>query len=358
MSIFNDALNRIEQSRNNKYNCIPYDKKLPRFSEYLPGIEQERYYLVSGASGAGKTQLTDDFFVFTPHDFIEENETDIEEETFYYSLELDKVTKMHQWMSRRLFTHYGIRSGIKVLQSVGKNRLNENLFMAVQETRAYFEKLEDSVHMYDGMITPSKVISDIENYAKRSGKITSKEIVRPDGSKEIVFSSYKPNKPKKYVKIILDHYSLLSSDNGSVIKQTIEELSRYFVLARNKYGYIPIPVQQQTASSENLEHFKSSKLLPSKDGLAESKLTFNDCDLAIGIFEPQKHEIKSDRGYNIFEMKDNYRNISIFKNRYGVSNVGVGLYFDGAVNFFAELKRPENMNSEDYEKIKNKKYYG
>lgn len=355
MSIFNEALQRIEQNRNNKHNCIPYDNKLPRFSEYLPGIEQKRYYLITGASGAGKSQFTDDLFVFTPHDFIEENKTDIEEETFYYSLELDKITKMQQWMSRRLFTHYGIRSGIKILQSVGKNRLNDHLFMAVQETRAYFEKLEDSVHMYDGTITPSKIIRDIESHARKNGIIDSRDIVAPNGQIEKVFVKYIPNNPKKYVKIILDHYSLMSSDNGASIKQTIEETSRYFVLARNRYNYIPIPIQQQNASSENLDHFKSSKLLPSKDGLAESKLTYNDCDLGIGIFEPQKHEIKSDRGYNIFEMKDNYRSINIFKNRYGTSNIGIGLYFDGAVNYFSELPRADQINSSHYDMIKNKK---
>lgn len=351
MSIFNDALSQIESNRNNKHNCIPYDKKFPRFSEYLPGIEQKKYYLISGASGAGKSQLTDDLFVFTPYDFTQDEDTDITINIDYYSLEMDKVSKMHQWMSRRLFTHYGIRSGMKVLQSVGKNRLNDHLFMAVQETRAYFEKFEDCIKMHDGDTTPSNVISRMDSYAAKNGK-TIIENVEKDG--EIIqVEKYTANNPKEYKMIILDHYGLLSG-NGST-KQTIEELSKGFVAARNKYSYIAVPIQQQTASSEDLEHFKNLKLLPSKDGLGESKLTYNDCDLSIGVFEPQRHEIKSFNGYQISEMKDGYRYMNIFKNRYGAPNVGVGLYFDGAVNFFKELPRKDEINGSHYEMIKNRK---
>lgn len=355
MSIFDDALDIIDQNRNNRFNCIPYDRKLPRFSEFLPGIEQKQYYLIAGASGAGKSQFTDDFFVFTPYDFLQENDTDLDLDISYYSIEMSKITKMHQWMARRLFTHYGIRSGVKILQSIGKNRLNDNLWMAVQETRQYFEGLESKLTMYDGVVTPNRIIRDTESYARQNGKIIEKRIYREDGSSEVVFDRYIPNNPKKYKIIILDHYSLLSSDSGSQIKSTIEELSKYFVLARNRYGFIPVPIQQLSAESENLEHFKSSKLLPSKDVLGESKLTYNDCDVAIGISQPQKHEIKQDRGYNIFEMRDAYRSVNLFKSRYGSSNLGIGLYFDGAVNYFKELPRSDQINSSHYEMIKNRK---
>lgn len=342
MSIFDNAIGLIDHNRNSKHNCIPYEEKTPRFSEYLPGIEKKRYYLVTGASGAGKTQITDDFFVFTPHDFIIEKDTNIKVTHDYYSLELDKISKFHQWMSRRLLTTYGIRTGMNILQSVGKNRLSDHLWMAVRETRQYFEELEDTLEMHDGTITPSQVLKNIDDYALRNGKIGKDGI-------------YIPNNPNEYRIIILDHYSLLSSDGNKSIKQTIEELSKGLVLARNKYSFIPVIVQQQNAESENLDHFKSLKLLPSKDGLAESKLTYNDCDVALGIFEPQRHEIKSFGGFNIYEMGDSFRYLNIFKNRYGMSNKGIGLYFDGACSYFKELPKKDQINSSHYEMIKNRK---
>lgn len=259
-------------------------------------------------------------------------------------------------MTSRLYTNYGIRIGIKILQSVGKNRINDNVFMAVQETKDYFEKLEDIVKIHDGIITPQRIIKDIENYARENGTIKWREQKKEDGTTEKLFDGYKPNNSKEYVIIILDHYGLLTPNQGSLSsKQTIEELSRYLVLARNRYNYIPVPIQQQNGQSEDIEHYKLSKMLPSKDGLAESKLTYNDCDIALGIFQPQKHEIKNHKGYNVFEMGDSFRYVNIFKNRYGVSNIGIGMYFDGAINYFKELPRVDQMNSSHYDMIKCRK---
>lgn len=353
MSLFDRAVKKIEENKFKKYNCIPFDEAYPRFSEYLPGI-QRRYYLVSGASGAGKSQVTDDFFLFHPFNFLENNETDIKLKVFYYSLEMDAETKMHQWISRRLYQKYGIRTSIDILQSVGKNRINDNIYMAVMETREYFEKLEDILIMKDGSINPQGIINDIESYARSNGEVINKSIKIKDEEKQ-VFDHYKAHDPNEYVEIVIDNYNLLNVESGMQIKQTIEKLSKFFVKARNRYGYTPVAIQQQSAESENLEHFKALKLEPNKQCLGDSKLTYNDCDIALGIFQPQKHDIKTYRGYNISEMGDNYRNVNIFKNRYGISNVNVGLYFDGAVNFFRELPRADLMNSSTYDRIKQKK---
>ena len=91
MAIFQRALERIDENRNNRHNCIPFDEKLPRFSEFLPGVQQGRYTIVSGASGAGKSQFTDDFFVFTPYDFILEKETDLKLKIFYGLFQQKKI---------------------------------------------------------------------------------------------------------------------------------------------------------------------------------------------------------------------------------------------------------------------------
>lgn len=354
MTLFDRALRRIEQNKSKRFNCIPFDQSLPRFSNYMPGIQQGRYYLVSGVSGAGKSQLTDELFIFNPWDFLKENKTDLKIKILYYSLEVDAETKMTQWMSRRLFTNYGIRTSIDILQSVGKNRINDNIHMAVMETRAYFEELEDVLVMKDGAINPTGIINDIHQYAINNGKEVKKIVDYGKGPQE-VFDHYVPRNSNEYVEVIVDHYSLLNLEMGMDIKHTIEKLSTSFVRARNRYNYIPVGIQQQSGEMENVEHIKLSKLEPSKVGLGETKLTYNDCDLALGIFQPQKHEIKSYRGYNLVPMQDNYRNVNIFKNRYGMSNVNVGMYFDGAVNFFTELPPSDQIKDIHYEAIKNKK---
>lgn len=356
MSLFEKAFNRIEENRFKQYNCIPFTEKFPKLSEYLPGPQQGRYYIVSGASGAGKSQVTDHMFLFTPFDFTKESETDIKVKTFYFSLELDGETKMHQWIARQLYKKYGIRASVDILQSVGKNRCSDNISMCVKETMEYFNNLEGDLIFYEGNYTAQSIIDIIESYAGSNGILKDKETIVTNslGTQEVKveFESYKPKDPNEYVIIIVDHASLLAVEEKSTTKLAIEKLSKYFIKAKNRYKYIPVLIQQQSAEKENVDHFKASKLEPSKDGLAESKLTYNDCDVALGIFQPQKHEINNYRGFNVLEMGDSYRNLSIFKNRFGVSNVNMGLYFDGAVNYFKELPRKDSINSSHYEMIK------
>lgn len=343
MSLFDDAFKRIEENSHKKHNCIPFAEKFSRLSEYLPGPQQGQYYLVSGASGAGKSQLTDDLFLFTPIDFVMEFKTDIKVKIFYYSLELDGESKMHQWMARKLFINYDIRTGVDILKSVGAARINDNIKMAVKETKNYFDRFEDYIFFRQGSFSAQSIIQEIEQYAISHGTIVYKDDK---------FEKYIPNDSNEYLFIIVDHASLLSTEQGLPIKQCIEKLSRYFVTIRNNYNYIPVLIQQQSADSENVDHYKAGKLEPSKSTLGESKLTYNDCDIALGIFQPQKHEIKTYKGYNIIDMGDNYRNFSIFKNRFGKSNVNVGMYFDGAINIFKELPKKEDINVSHYEMIK------
>lgn len=133
-------------------------------------------------------------------------------------------------------------------------------------------------------------------------------------------------------------------------------LSKNFVKYRNRYHYTPVLIQQQTGEKENVEHFKSEKMEPSKDGLSNTKLTYNDCDIALGIFSPQKYEIQKYRKYHVVDMGDSYRNISVFKNRFGTSaGINVGAAFYGEVNYFKELPKGEDMIAYHYDLVKKRK---
>ena len=66
MSIRERLKDFIEARRNKvlsgEVNCIP--TPFPRFSEQFPGIEQGKFYLVSGASKASKTQIMNYLFLY------------------------------------------------------------------------------------------------------------------------------------------------------------------------------------------------------------------------------------------------------------------------------------------------------
>ena len=132
--------------------------------------------------------------------------------------------------------------------------------------------------------------------------------------------------------------------------------AEYCLRIRDDYGYSVINVQQQAADKERQEFtYKGqsieSKLEPSLDGLGDNKMTQRDADVVLGLFAPDRYEIKLHRGYNIIKWQDSYRSLIVLKNRDGTPNARVGLYFNGAVNFFEELPRSEDITPEVYKQF-------
>jgi replicative DNA helicase len=364
--IFNRALEKIRDNMRSEHNCIPWG--LPRFENVIPGIMQKKYYLCTANSGIGKTQFTDSFFMYRPIDFVLNTETDIKVKIFYYSLEVDKESKIIQGIARKIYNDYGIIIPFNKILSMNKNRISEEEYSIIESTKNYFEKIEEYLYIYDGVMNPYGIFKQLTDYAKSHGTIHKKLIkkkVKDDFTGEIteeedeIFDYYTPNNPKEYVIIIVDHAALLNTEQSLSIKGTIEKHSNNMVKLRNNYGYIPVLVQQQAASTEELDTYKGhtieSKLIPSLYGLGETKLTGRDADIALGIFSPSRYELNTFRGYNVNLLQDYIRTVHILKYRSGSPNGAIALHFNGAVNYFEELPKP---NSEElnlfYQNLKTK----
>ena len=190
----------------------------------------------------------------------------------------------------------------------------------------------------------SMIWKDLKGYAENHGTTYYKEITITDelGEEKKVkqFDYYIPNDKNEYVFIIIDHVSLIESERGLDLRNSINKVSEYLVIFRNRYNYIPVVVQQQNVETLGLEAFKSNKIRPTLVGLADSKATGKDCNMLIGITNPYSHELSEYLGYNILKFKTNIRFIEIVLNRDGNSNGICPLFFDGAVNDFRELPLP------------------
>lgn len=163
-----------------------------------------------------------------------------------------------------------------------------------------------------------------------------------------VFDYYEPDNPNEYVLVIIDHISLVESERGLDLRQSINKLSEYLIILRNRYKYSPVVVQQQSMETGNLEAFKNNKIRPTLAGLADSKCPGKDCNMFLGISNPYAFELQTYMGYNIKRLKGNARFLEVVLNRDGESNGIIGLYFDGAVNYYNELPLPtdnDGLNS-------------
>ena len=185
----------------------------------------------------------------------------------------------------------------------------------------------------------------VRKYALANGKIHYREI--NTGNEIIqVEDYYEPNDPEEYVIIMIDHIGLISAEKRNNVQLSLHESitvlsSDYLIKLRNRFGYIPVVIQQQAQSQESIENKKANRLKPTLDGLGDNKLTQRDADIILGLFSPYRHEIPEYLGYDVKLFKDNIRFLEIIGGRDGGGGTVCPLYFDGAVNYFKELPLPQ-----------------
>jgi len=346
MKIFDRVVTGIEANREKKFNCIPFDELFPRFSTYVPGIQKSQYYAITGSPGSAKTQLTDHIFLYHALDFIKNS--DIKLDITYFSFEISKESKIRKGICKRLFEKYGIRISPNILQSIGSSRISDEIVEKVKECRDYFEKLEDLVTFYDEPLTPSQIARVMEKKVKENGYIAHK-IVEVNGVSERIPDGYVENDPNKYLLFITDHISLIHSEPGHTLHQSLSMFSSNNVYYRNKYRVSIVNVHQQSTEG-SVEQFTLkgdnivSKVEPQLALLGDNRTLGRDYDIVLGMFSPFRYEVGYYRGYHTKKFEDKCRFLSVLKNREGEPDLTIPLYFDGMVNYFEELPKASEFS--------------
>lgn len=146
----------------------------------------------------------------------------------------------------------------------------------------------------------------------------------------------------------MDNKFVLSPERDMDLRESINKLSEYMVILRNRYNYIPVIVQQQNSESQSLEAFKNNKIRPTISGIADSRYTARDCSVMLGITNPSSFDLPDYMGYPIKDaFKGNIRFLEVVINRNGSSNGICPLFFDGATNDFRELALPNEKDKID-----------
>lgn len=344
--IIENLKERRERVLKGDINCIPFT--FNRFSNDLPGIERGKYYLVSGNTKAGKTQITNFMFLYTPLLYAYKNPDKVRVKIFYFPLEETPEAITLRFMSYLLFTLSGKRIAPIDLKSTNSNKVLPEEILELLNSEEYQNILkfyEDNV-IFLNERNPTGIWKTMVKYAESTGTIHKKTVNITNKETGLVeqkevFDYYEPNDSSEYVICLTDHVSLLENERGFDLRQTIIKFSEYMMIVRNKYHYIPVVVQQQSTETSNLEAFKNNKIRPTMAGLSDCKYTGKDCTVMLGITSPYTHELPEYLGYDITKLRGNARFLEIVLNREGESNGIVGLYFDGATNYFSELPLPK-----------------
>ena len=339
---------RKEKIINGGINSIP--SPFVRFSDDFIGIEQSSYYVVTSSTKGSKTQFSSFVFVFNTLLYAYHNPEKVRVKIFYYPLEETPEDIMTRFMSYLLYILSGkqIRVSPTELKSTKNSNPVDDSILDLLNTEEYskiIQFFEDNV-IFSSSTNPTGVYTECRRYAEEHGTVYKrKQKIKNDLGETVeieAFDHYEQSDPDEYRIIFYDHISLTSTERGLTLKQSIDKLSEYFVLLRNRYKFSPVVIQQQSFVSEGLEAFKENKLRPTIANLSDSKYCSRDANVVLGLFSPFKHELPEYQKYDITKLKDNVRFLEVLVNRGGSPGGLVALYFDGAVNYFQELPRPEN----------------
>lgn len=348
--VLSNLRKRRENIINGNINCIPFP--FSNFRNDIPGIEQGKYYQITGATKSAKSQFASYLFIYHSLLYAYEHPSQLSVKIFYYPLEETPENVFERFMSYLLYTLSDKKYRISPsdLRSTNNDKPLPEEILDILESEEYRKILDffEANIIFSDSTNPTGIFYECKRYAEENGTVHSIKVpVKDDfGDKKLVdkFDYYEMNNPQEYRIIFVDHISLISQERGMSQRETMSKLSEYMVLLRNRYKFTPVIIHQQ-ALFENIDAFKLDKLTPSVANLADNKAIARDVNVCISLFSPFKYDIKQWLGYDISKLKDNVRFVEVLLNRDGQSNGVMALYFDGAVNAFAQMPMPNDITN-------------
>lgn len=338
-------IKRRENLLNGNINSIPSPFK--RFKNDFVGLEQNSYLLISSYSKGGKSQFTL-FLLFEALMHILDYPESADLKVFYFALEETDERILQRFESYLLYKLDKIRISPKNLRSTyNDNPVPEEILKLLSSERyqLYIRAFEKHF-VFSKVANPTGIKIMCEEYAKENGTIHYKTIKMKnefgDFEDRKIFDYYTPNNPQEFRVIVIDHCSLLKPERGASMKETIDQLSKYFVDLRNNYGFSPILIQQQSTINESNDSLKLKNVRPSSRGLSDSSYTVRDSNTFLGLFSPFRFGIEEYMGYDIRVFKDHIRFLEVCVSRDGEVGGIVALFFDGCCNMFWELPLPND----------------
>lgn len=141
MGLITRVLDNLEERRqkvlDGGINCIPLP--FPSFRQDWPGIEQRKYYLLSGSTKGGKSQLANYLFVYTPILYAYNHPDQVKVKIFYFPLEETPENITMRFMSYLLYTMSGMKIRISPanLRSTDANNVLDESVLNILRSPEY-----------------------------------------------------------------------------------------------------------------------------------------------------------------------------------------------------------------------------
>lgn len=343
-----ELLNRIDEGLKGKYEGL--SNGFQRLNIYLFGVQRGIITLIGGQSGCFKTTLLDFIVLNALQDAESKNVT---LNVFYNSFEIDRLTKLCNWLSVIIYQKYSIVIPPEKIKGLGKNRLTKEEQELVNSEIVEVEKLFNKIHWNFKPENPTGCYNTCWKWMEKRGEFIYEDYIDVDNNKKKKIVGYKHNDPDEYNLMVTDHFYLLKKERDFDTKKNIDKFSEYQVeLARLfKFSFINLQQFNQGLSSVERQKFKGVDISPSQSDFRDTTNPYSDSDICIGLLPPYKLDMETCLGYNITKLKEKFVMLKIIKNRLSRDNIAIGLHVNPKAGNFTELPLAKDMTEDIYKKI-------
>ena len=340
MTLEEQILNEIDRGRAGFNHGITMG--MPKLESIMDGNTRETYTLIMSNSGSGKTSFALYSYVYKP---LVAHLNDNDYKCLFISLEMNEISLYIKLLSIYIFETYGIQLSYKeILSRKREYILSDEHYELVKACIPWVTKVKKHLEIYDKKASAKTVYAILKQRLEKMGKFVETE------TRQI----YIPNNQNLVYNVVIDHIALITPGDGRKLKEEIDLLSAYLVTLREKCKISPVVIQQANREQGNIERFKAGKSAFSINDAKDTGNTVQDCNVMIAIYNPYRDGLKTYRKYNIEVLQGAFRSIMVLKNRFGDCDAEVGCNFFGGINYFSELKKPDEIY--DYEQYTDPNY--
>lgn len=344
---------RIEDGLAGKFKGLA--NGFDRLNNYIYNTQRKTYTLIGGLSGSAKTTLVN-YILLNNIEDADNSNTPID--IFYYSYEIDEETTKANWLSVLIYKKHKIIISPEKIAGLGNNRLSKPEQELVNLMLPYLDTVFSRINFRFETNNPTGVYNELYQHAEKVGNFTYETYKDKNNIDQRRLTGYKFHNEDRYVIVIMDHMALMRKERGFDLKANIDKYSEYCIFLRNICGYSFFNIQQfnQGINSVDRQKFKGVDLSPQQNDFKDSSNPYTDSDIAIGIMNPWKMDMKDCLGYNLEILKENFRMIKVIKNRKGGDNKAIGVYFNAPAGSFHELPLSTDTSKiqDVYNRINNK----
>ena len=307
-----------------------------RINKEIHGLQRGVYTLLGGLSGTYKTTLADYMLLNAINDAESQG---LEINVFYYSYEIDELSKKCNWLSVIIKNKYNVTIPPEVIKGFGDNRLTPLELDYVKKEIPTVNALFSKINFRFKSTNPTGIYNEMWQYLSSKGTFTYVEYTDSEGNSKRKIDKFTPNNPEAYNIIVLDHLLLLKKERGFSDKEVIDKASEYMVELRNMFNVSCIFISQfnDGLSSIDRAKFKGVDISPQITDFKSSRNPYADADVVLATMSAFKMDMPTCLGYDVNKLKESFLMLKVIKNRLGRDNIAIGLLANPKAGSFTEL---------------------